>query len=102
VTVQAILHYFPTKDDLILGVLARRDEVDIQAVAPSGYAVGSAGEFIEIIWQLVARNAEPPRTHQAVRRSFRRVAGTNSSRSSVLRRPAGRQREMIRAEKIRA
>jgi AcrR family transcriptional regulator len=60
VTVQAILHYFPTKDDLMLGVLSRRDEVDIQAVAPSDHAVGSAGEFIEVIGRLVARNANRP------------------------------------------
>jgi AcrR family transcriptional regulator len=60
VTVQGILHYFPTKDDLMLGVLAYRDDVDIQAVAPSDHAVATAAEFIEVIGRLVARNARRP------------------------------------------
>jgi len=134
VTVQAILHYFPTKDDLMLGVLARRDEVDIQAVAPSNHAVGSAGEFIEIIGRLVARNANRPElirlytvlsaeslepTHPAhqffadrLRRAVATFAELAAQAMADLGRQllpglpgptvAGRQREMIRAEMIRA
>jgi AcrR family transcriptional regulator len=60
VTVQGILHYFPTKDDLMLGVLTHRDEVDIQAVTPSDHAVDNATEFIGVIRRLVERNAERP------------------------------------------
>ncbi|GAA1963681.1 helix-turn-helix domain-containing protein [Microbacterium deminutum] len=60
VTFQAVLHYFPTKDDLMRGVLSRRDEVDIRSVAPDDHPVHDAVEFTDIIARLIARNAERP------------------------------------------
>ncbi|WP_344057992.1 helix-turn-helix domain-containing protein [Microbacterium pumilum] len=60
ITFQAVLHYFPTKDDLMLGVLSRRDEVDIRSVAPQDHPVNDAAEFTDVIARLIARNAERP------------------------------------------
>jgi AcrR family transcriptional regulator len=60
VTVQGILHYFPTKDNLMVGVLSLRDDVDIQAVRPSDHSVASASEFVEVIGRLVERNSQRP------------------------------------------
>ena len=60
VTFQGVLHHFPTKDDLMLGVLSRRDEVDIRSVAPNDHHVHDATEFTDVIARLIARNAERP------------------------------------------
>jgi AcrR family transcriptional regulator len=60
VTVQAILHYFPSKDALLLGVLAWRDEVDIHTVAPADHQVQTASEYVEVMDRLVQRNARRP------------------------------------------
>jgi AcrR family transcriptional regulator len=60
ITVQAILHYFPSKDTLLLGVLAWRDEVDIHTVAPSDHPVRTASEYVEVVDRLVQRNARRP------------------------------------------
>jgi AcrR family transcriptional regulator len=60
VTVQGILHYFPTKDDLMVVLLSLRDEVDIQAVRPSDHTVTSAAEFVGVIERLVERNSRRP------------------------------------------
>jgi AcrR family transcriptional regulator len=60
VTVQAVMHYFPTKDELMLAVLARRDRVDITAVAPTDHRVRDADEFVRVIDRLVRRNQDRP------------------------------------------
>jgi AcrR family transcriptional regulator len=60
ITVQAILHYFPSKDVLLLGVLAWRDEVDIHTVAPSDHQVRTAAEYVEVVDRLVQRNSRRP------------------------------------------
>jgi AcrR family transcriptional regulator len=60
VTVQAVLHYFPAKDALLLGVLEWRDEVDIHTAAPSDRPVRTAADYIEVVDRLVQRNARRP------------------------------------------
>jgi AcrR family transcriptional regulator len=60
VTFQGVLHHFPTKDDLMVGVLSRRDEVDIRSVTPAEHHVQDAAEFTEVIARLTALNAERP------------------------------------------
>jgi AcrR family transcriptional regulator len=60
VTVQGVLHYFPSKDALTLALLERRDEIDIRTVAPPDHEVANVDEFIEIVGRLVERNAERP------------------------------------------
>jgi len=60
VTVQGILHYFPTEDDLLVGVLSLRDELDIQAVRPPARTVATASEFTQVIERLVERNSQRP------------------------------------------
>jgi AcrR family transcriptional regulator len=60
VTVQAVLHYFPTKDALLLGVLEWRDEVDIHTAAPPDHPVRTAAEYVEVVDRLVQRNARRP------------------------------------------
>jgi AcrR family transcriptional regulator len=60
ITVQAVLHYFPAKDALLLGVLEWRDEVDIHTAAPSDRRVRTAAEYIEVVDRLVQRNTLRP------------------------------------------
>lgn len=60
ITVQAVLHYFPSKNALLLGVLEWRDEVDIHTVAPSDRPVLTAAEYVEVVGRLVQRNARRP------------------------------------------
>lgn len=60
VTVQAVLHYFPSKVELMLGVLQWRDEVDIHTVAPPDHHVRTATEYMEVVDRLVRRNAGRP------------------------------------------
>jgi AcrR family transcriptional regulator len=60
VTVQAILHYFPSKNALLLAVLARRDEVDIDNAAPPGRQLRSAAEYVEVVTCLMQRNSLRP------------------------------------------
>jgi AcrR family transcriptional regulator len=60
ITVQAILHYFPSKDVLLLGVLEWRDEVDIHTAAPADHPVRTAAEYIEVVDRLVQRNVRRP------------------------------------------
>lgn len=59
VTVPGVLHHFPTKDDLLLGVLDRRDRVDIESVVPD-HPVRDVREFLEVMGKLVARNELRP------------------------------------------
>jgi len=60
VTVQAILHYFPTKNALLLAVLAWRDKVDIGLAAPADRRVRSAAEYVEVVTRLMQRNSSRP------------------------------------------
>ena len=60
VTVQGVLHHYPTKDELMLAALARRDEIDIQLVAPADHPVADAAEFVAVLDRLVRRNAQRP------------------------------------------
>ena len=59
VTVQGVLHHFPTKDDLLLGVLDRRDRVDIESVVPD-HPIRSIHDFLDVMSKLVARNEVRP------------------------------------------
>lgn len=60
VTVQGVLHHFPTKDELLLAALERRDEEDIRLVAPADHPVADVEEFVAVLDKLVRRNAERP------------------------------------------
>ncbi|MFI7708907.1 TetR/AcrR family transcriptional regulator [Nonomuraea sp. NPDC049480] len=60
ITVQAVLHYFPSKEALLLDVLDWRDQVDIHTVSPSDRHVRTAAEYVEAVDRLVQRNARRP------------------------------------------
>jgi AcrR family transcriptional regulator len=60
VTVQGVLHHFPSKDDIMLEVLTRRDVDDIQSVVDDNHPVRDVFDFIFVIERLVARNAARP------------------------------------------
>ena len=55
VTVQGVLHYFPSKTELLLGILDRFD-----AIAPALERSENAREFVAVMNRLVARNADQP------------------------------------------
>lgn len=57
ITVQGVLHHYPSKDDLMLAVLARRDELDFQAILPTGHEVRDVREFIGVVDELVLLNS---------------------------------------------
>ncbi|OIV35545.1 hypothetical protein BIV57_21010 [Mangrovactinospora gilvigrisea] len=54
-TQQGLLHYFPTKEDLLVAVLRRRDELDV-----SGGAVAGPAGVLEALAMLVDVNASRP------------------------------------------
>lgn len=56
-SVQGILHHFPSKDDLIVGVLSRRDDIDWASALPSDQLVRDVEEFLAVMDLLVQRNA---------------------------------------------
>ena len=57
-TVQGVLHYFSSKDELMLDVLARRDEADYRLMVPSDHQVRDIHEFLQIIGKLVNLNGQ--------------------------------------------
>ena len=59
-TLQGVLHHFPTKDELLLAVLERRDRLDIRSVTPEDHGVGNVQEFLAVMDRLVQLNQERP------------------------------------------
>ena len=76
---QSLMHYFPSKQELLIAVLHRRDErLRRHFDDPAGMAVG------ELI-ALAEYNAVGTRSHRAVQRRRGRGDGGGSSRPRVLR-----------------
>lgn len=57
-SVQGVLHYFASKDEIMLEVLARRDEADYRLIVPADHQVRDVHEFLEIMNRLVHLNAQ--------------------------------------------
>jgi AcrR family transcriptional regulator len=55
ITEQGVMHYFPTKVHLVLGVLERRDEVDAQRF---GALVEQGAPLLEVLIEVMRYNAE--------------------------------------------
>jgi AcrR family transcriptional regulator len=87
-TKAALLHYFASKEDLLVAVLERRDELDAFAVAPDRVPATDAASSSA---PHAARAAKPqPAVDRAALHRFeRRSAGSEPSRSRVLRRAVG-------------
>jgi AcrR family transcriptional regulator len=59
-TKAGLLHYFVSKEDLLIAVLDRRDELDALAVAPDHTPATDAASSRALITRLVRRNATQP------------------------------------------
>jgi AcrR family transcriptional regulator len=66
-----LVHYFPTKDDLLQAVLDRRDELDVAALASTGDQEPRGWDALEVLTELVRHNQGQP----GIVRLFTTMAG---------------------------
>lgn len=59
-TKAGLLHYFDSKEDLLISVLEHRDELDAAAVAPYPTPAVDAASSRQLLTRLVRRNASQP------------------------------------------
>lgn len=59
-TKAGMLHHFPSKEDLLIAVLARRDELDLRAVVDPRAPINDAASARELTTALVRRNLAQP------------------------------------------
>jgi len=57
-TKAGLLHHFPSKEDLLIAVLQRRDELDTAAVIGGAEPAADAAAFRRVVTRLIRRNLE--------------------------------------------